>query len=40
MDFFRGLFNALLIAVPFWGLIFFIGWCDENLPLRPNKRPV
>lgn len=26
MDFFRGLFNAMLIAVPFWGLIFFIGW--------------
>lgn len=26
MDFFRGLFNALLIAVPLWGLIFLIGW--------------
>lgn len=26
MDFFRGLFSALLIAVPLWGIIFFIVW--------------
>ena len=26
MDFFRGLFSALLIAAPLWGIIFLIVW--------------